>query len=207
MKKRLFGLLLCALFLLFSTTTTFAIPPIAVGPYQIELEGGLVLQMTDDRSASRHGHKPSGLYRNGELVYAMGTFIPKDYLLHVSDDGMFIFAFWPNYRDHWMLAHELCPEGIIGRVEVYYMGNLVDTYKIAGLWFYPSGSRWPGSEDLVLNIMTAGVLHRRELAIDLSDNSIISEQEHFNTELIQYITTNITTSILQGFLQGVRGFR
>lgn len=73
-----------------SATTAFAIPPTFFGPYQIELEDGLTLHMTDDFSAEweSDSYKPSGLYRNEELVYAIGSFIPQEYLMHVSANGM-----------------------------------------------------------------------------------------------------------------------
>ena len=186
MQKRRFCMLFCVIFLAFSATIAVAIPPSYIGPYQLELGDGLVLHMTDDFSAGwdSDSYKPSGLYRNGELVYSIESFIPQDNLLHISDDGMHILAFWRNYRDHWMLASELGMDGSIGAIEVYYMGNVIDRFEVAGLWFHPSGSRWHRAGDNTLHIITTGVLYRRELVIRLSNYAISSEQGHFNVRLI-----------------------
>lgn len=182
-QKRRFCVLFCVIFLVFSATIAFAIPPTYHGPYQVELEDGLVLHMTDNFSEN-DGDKPSGLYRNEELVYSIESFIPQDNLLHISDNGMHMMVFWRNYRDHWMLASELGRDGSIGTIVVYYMGNVIDRFEVAGLWFSPSGSRWHRVGDDTLHIITTGVLHRRELVMNLSNYAVSSERGHFNVRLI-----------------------
>jgi len=186
MQKGRFCVLFCVIFLTFSSTIAFAVPPTYFGPYQVELEDGLVLHMTDDFSAKQdsNNYKPSGLYRNGELVYSIESFIPQDNLLHISDNGMHMIAFWRNYRDHWMLASELGMDGSISAIEIYYMGSVIDRFEVAGLWFYPSGSRWHRVGDDTLHIITTGALYRRELVISLSNYAVSSEQGHFNVRLI-----------------------
>ena len=187
MKKRMLCLLFCVLFLTNGAITTFAIPPTFIGPYEIELEDGLLLYMSSIWGSPFPDEdvKVSGLYRDGQLIYEITTFIPQDDLVFVSPDGMHLVAFWHNWHDHWMLADHLDEDGNIGTVEIYYMGNLIYAYEVAGLRFEPSNSRWHRTNDSRLHIVTTGVLHRMEIVINLSDFSILSEQDHFDIERIR----------------------
>ena len=83
-----------------------------------------------------------------------------------------------------MLSHELEMDGSIGEIGIYYMGSVIDRFEVAGLWFYPSGSMWHRLGDDTLHIITTGVWHRKELVVDLSSYSVLSERRHFNVRLI-----------------------
>jgi len=178
MKKRVICVLLVAIFAIFGTQMAFARAGYSIGPYSIELEGGLVLRMGSHMIYSPENARVPGLYRDGELVYRMTTFFPQRYLIFVSADGMHIVAFWDNWREY---------GNYIGTVEIFYRGEQVHRYNVIDLRFEPSGSGWwqqPYENDETMRIQLPRAESRAEITFDLATFKIVEPQSHINAPLI-----------------------
>lgn len=167
----------CALLIVFSTFTVYTVPPSPPpSPWRLELGDGLTFYMVSrlwHNSAQRaefqafEGRR-SGLYRGDELIYEVeGDFFFRRDEIFISGDGLTILGFNLLFTDK--LARR-----VSHRAHFFYQGQAVRTFYPVYRWGYSFTA-----DTLHTLQMTVGDwngLAAREIVIDLSDISIISEQ-------------------------------
>jgi hypothetical protein len=91
MLKKILLLPLIILLLLMSATTSVAEPPPPPTPWYNSLGDGLIFYMTPTEYEEL-GYPKSGLYRNGELIYTVESYLYRSYLYFSSDRMSFLYV-------------------------------------------------------------------------------------------------------------------
>ena len=177
----------------FFHTTFYAVPPIAPhSPFSIDIGNGLVFHATHPNNLG-HGYPVTGVYRMGELVYAVEHHPPIWEGLYFSYDGMSFIQICVLHL-HWHgrppRLRDIEPGHTV--VRFFYRGEITHTFSwddllkwrnsifITGIvtaeWDY-WGKRQHNRRENTLQIITRDM---RRITFDLSTGLIVHETRYFN---------------------------